>query len=158
MAVLVKNFEGIRRILREVSGTGRLCCFFAIDDRPSMSAALNHLWECRKWIDTMAAATGVYAFVPVEGHRKPTERFLGGERSFTIKEHEHQDSMPKIDYVLNPTVQISARFGVLPNELPGVLFFQASPEGLAGKACFVSVPEEHFRSNSFEQFLAILFF
>jgi hypothetical protein len=159
MGVYIKNFEEIRYALRGLANAGHLCCFFALDDRPSLSAALQHLHECSRWIDTMAVATEIFAFVPVQERSEPTEFLMIGERLMTREESEYEASLPTIDYVLNPTVQLASRFGVLPSELPGLIFFEALPDGLPGNACFVSVPERYFTSETkiTERFLAIIF-
>jgi hypothetical protein len=159
MGVYIKNFEEIRYALRGLANAGHLCCFFALDDRPSLSAALQHLHECSRWIDTMAVATEIFAFVPVQERSEPTEFLMIGERLMTREESEYEASLPTIDYVLNPTVQLASRFGVLPSELPGLIFFEALPDGLPGNACFVSIPERYFTSETkiTERFLAIIF-
>ncbi len=159
MGVGVRNFERIKYALRKAIPSGHLCCFFALDDRPSLKPALDYLYECRKWIDTFANATNIFAFFPVELGTDNTEMFFVGERIMTDEEGAYLDSLPSIDYVLNPSIQMASQFGILPKELPGVILFRAGKDELIADACFISVPEQLLTgdSKSVERFLSTFF-
>jgi hypothetical protein len=64
-------------------------------------------------------------------------------------------SLPKIDYVLNPTSQLAAAFSIL----PGLIFFTVFPDELSRDACFLAIPSEHItgESREVETFISVLF-
>ena len=104
MAVRITSEEDFQRKFEERKHSSDLFAFFLFDDRPSSQAIERFARDEFTWLDQLAASARMFFFIFIR----------------------HDESR---DRVANPSLEVAERFGILPNQLPGVVIFTLSEDG-----------------------------
>ena len=104
MAIGITSEEDFERKFQERKHASDLFAFFLFDDRPSSQAVERFARDEFTWLDQLAASARMFFFVFIR----------------------HDESR---DRVANPSLEVAEMFGILPNQLPGVVIFTLSEDG-----------------------------
>jgi hypothetical protein len=98
MTRLVRNYFDFKKKFEKVKDRSQLFLFFLFDQRENHVAAEEFARENIEWLDNMADSAGVFIF-------------------FFVRDEEHPEASR------NPSLKVATEFGILQNQLPGVVIF-----------------------------------
>lgn len=98
----------------------------------------------------------MFASLPIDVGVENTE-LVGTGECIDFELEAYIGSLPTVNYVLNPALQLASRFGILPSALPGLIIFRNLPDDNIADACFIATPEGALTTGNAERFLAVLF-
>jgi hypothetical protein len=124
MAINIEDRDDFEKKYRaKAQEHNRLYAMLLFDSRPSQKAVQMFAKENFDWIDEIARASGIHFFVCIERGRKKKP-------------------------LINPSLEIASRFGIKPEELPGVLLFTYYPIKSAVKTgCYLRLKAKLFETD-----------
>src|SRR5215831_6387460 len=116
MGMMVRNFADILWALESVPKEGRVFCFFAFDDRPSYKEVLDFLTNSRYWIDSLSVNAGIRTlfFCKKWSEIADPPGWMFHETPPRGEARDFLDTLEKTTRYINPTLELSKRFGVQP--------------------------------------------
>lgn len=136
MGVPIFNFNDFERKFNILKEKRSIFGLLLYDSRLSHQAVADFAFTRRDWFDELAHGGDIYFFFPV--------------RELSPNEFD------------NPSMRIASLFGILPNQLPGIIFFSYIPP--ANEACnnvgiYLPISQDYFqnRQGDLEVFLSDIF-
>jgi hypothetical protein len=142
MAAPVKSQRDLaRRIaavrMRPEAARPRLLAFFLFDERSSQRKIRSFVNKEFSWLDSLARSSNIILFFFSETEPGHTN----GKNDVVIVEGNPRSA--------NPSLDVAAKFGISPDQLPGIVFFrdlnfesEESPQGI-----YWRIPLESFRED-----------